>query len=122
MFTILISILLLFNLSVLSYTGNEDYILENDYKYAYLFVIGFINNLTYYEHSFFEIYGYNFTCKNVIVVSLSNVEGLTVDRINNNENYSVTHIYFENFAESDYKGLITNNFICCIQSHKWDFD
>ena len=86
------------------------------------FVIGFIDNLTYFEYTLFEIYGYNFTCKNVLVVSLSTVDGFTIERMNNNENYSVWHIYYENFAESDYTGLITNEFICCITSAKWDFD
>lgn len=78
------------------------------------FVIGFIDNLIYYEHSSFEIYGYNFTCKNVIFLSLSSVDGFKIERMNNDENCSVMHIYFEDFAEMDYKGFIGNNFICCI--------
>ncbi|MCK5301201.1 MAG: hypothetical protein KAJ21_04790 [Thermoplasmatales archaeon] len=121
LFSIFISILL-FGVSVSGFIEDDEYIFEYNLNYAYFLVIGFIDNLTYYENQFFEIYGYNFTCKNVIILSLSNVDGFKIERKNNYENYSVAHIYFENFAEMDYKGFIGNKFICCFVLAKWDFN
>lgn len=123
MFTFLVLIVMMFNFTV---TGDIEYkknILNYDYKnYEVHFIIGLIDNLTYFDYEWIEFYGYNFSCRNVIILIFSNVDGFKIIRCNNNENWSIVHIYFENIIDADYKGLISNKFIFCVQTHNWDFN
>jgi hypothetical protein len=118
----LISILLL-NFSVSGFNEDNQNISNYDYtKYSYAFILGFIDNLTYYNISLIELYGYNFTCKNIILLNYHSIDGFKIEIMNDDENYYVWNLNLEDFAESEYRGLITNKFICCLQIHKWDFE
>ena len=90
----------------------EQNIIMNEEVSLYIFMIGLIENLTYFKQ--LSIKGYEFNCKNVWYFTIKPGESISYSNVRDG-NTDMIVTYSDSKSDWSYKGYIRQNFICAVQ-------
>ena len=90
----------------------EENISYNEEVSLYIFMIGFIENLSYFKQ--LNIEGYEFNCKNVLFLTWKPGSNIGLTKINNGDTDMIL-TYSDSQSDWRYKGYIGQDFIFAVQ-------